>query len=166
MSINTSRENRIGLNILLIEDDSEDVVLVQEMLASSKELDFNLSYALRVQKGYEYLTTRKFDLIILDLNLPDCYGVDTIHRIKQIIPTIPILIITGSTLRTDEINECIILSDGYLVKGYFNSNNLIHKILESIENKNEHNFFNSFLDNNKICKTNKKIMDLKNQLNL
>ena len=65
------------IEILLLEDNGVDVDLVSEHLNLSK-LDFNISLATRLADGIEQLKKRRFDLVLLNLTLPDSCGIDTL----------------------------------------------------------------------------------------
>lgn len=75
-------------SLLLIEDDELASQLICEYL---QESDFNASSVFTATDGIAYIQNEKFDIIILDINLPDFDGYEVLKKLKQIV-TIPIII--------------------------------------------------------------------------
>ena len=57
--------------VLLIEDNPGDARLVREMLAEASTVQFKLAHVGRLSDGQTLLVRQKFDVILLDLSLPD-----------------------------------------------------------------------------------------------
>ncbi len=64
--------------VLLIEDNPGDARLLQAMLAEVERTRFDLECAGQLSTGLERLTTEDFDVVLLDLLLPDSQGFDTL----------------------------------------------------------------------------------------
>ena len=60
----------------MIEDDESDAFLIEEHLASSKMSDFEVVHIDRVSKVEEQTAETSFDVALLDLSLPDSFGLD------------------------------------------------------------------------------------------
>ncbi len=85
--------NYLHIGILLIEDNSGDVRLVREMLAEAKGVSFKLECANYLSAGLKLLESGNFDLLLLDLNLPDSYGLETFEKARSQVPKLPIIIL-------------------------------------------------------------------------
>ena len=120
------------MKILLIEDNPGDVRLVQEMLAEEKA-DFELSHAERLQTGLEYLKENRYDVVLLDLNLPDSEGFDTFAALHAQYPEKPVIIMTGMDDKALGLHSVKKGAQDYLVKGRFDSTLLMRSIAYSIE---------------------------------
>ena len=120
------------MKILLIEDNPGDVRLVQEMLAEEKA-DFELSHAERLQTGLEYLKQDGYDVVLLDLNLPDSEGFDTFAALHAQYPEKPVIIMTGMDDKALGLHSVKKGAQDYLVKGRFDSTLLMRSIAYSIE---------------------------------
>ncbi|MFW9824855.1 MAG: response regulator, partial [Candidatus Thorarchaeota archaeon] len=83
------------INILLIEDNSADVRLVKELLKKSKDLNYKLTSNSRLSESLNSLHTNDYDIILLDLKLPDSERDYTLERILNATKNIPIVILTG-----------------------------------------------------------------------
>lgn len=99
--------------VLMVEDNDADRRLVELLLASS----FDLLYASSLTQAYEILTTQTPAVILLDLNLPDSRGMDTISELVKRYPKIPIVVWSGAGDITEAIHrgaEDFILKNGNL----------------------------------------------------
>jgi PAS domain S-box-containing protein len=105
------------IRILLIEDTPADVAVMQEAFADERA-DFDVTHAGRLDAGLKHLAQKRFDLVLLDLNLPDSQGVDTVSRVRAQAPRTPIVVLTASD---DDVLAMQAVQRGaqdYLVKGY------------------------------------------------
>ena len=84
------------LRILLIEDNPGDADLIREMLPSDDQSEFRVHCVSRLSDAVSHLHKQKTDLALLDLNLPDCQGLDTIRRTRKAAPEMPIVVLTGN----------------------------------------------------------------------
>jgi two-component system cell cycle response regulator len=66
--------------ILLIEDNTGDIRLIREMLTEVPDASWELKSAGWLSTGLECLTKEQFDVILLDLGLPDSQGLDTLIK--------------------------------------------------------------------------------------
>ena len=82
--------NGACLNVLLVEDNLADVRLVREMLADAGGGGFELDHSERLGDALHRLSQESFDVILLDLGLPDSWGPDTFietHKESSTVPT-------------------------------------------------------------------------------
>jgi len=124
-----------GINILLIEDNPGDARLVSEMLKECSTLHFELAYAGRFNEALKTLKEEKFDVVLLDLNLPDSQGLGGVERITAQEPDVPVIIFTSLDDETLGIQAVRKHAGDYLVKGQINSNILVRSIRYAIERK-------------------------------
>ena len=79
-------------NILVIDDEEVTQLLFEETL---KELGHKVITAETASKGLELVKQQDFDLVFLDLKMPDMDGAELFRQIKAIKPKLPVTIITG-----------------------------------------------------------------------
>ena len=93
VQVKTSRQQ---VSVLIIEDDARDAAASEKILASSKERPaFTAQRAASLAEAREKLEKDVFDLILLDLTLPDGSGVDALENLQALAPEAPILLLTN-----------------------------------------------------------------------
>ena len=100
--------------ILLIEDDAplgRGICLALD----SGELETTLCRTLA--QGRQALTERNFDLLILDLNLPDGSGLDLLTWLRAF-SHLPVLILTANDLESDQVTGLELGADDYVTKPF------------------------------------------------
>ncbi|MEM6251624.1 MAG: diguanylate cyclase [Cyanobacteria bacterium P01_D01_bin.156] len=81
--------------VLLIEDNIGDVVSIEEMLCPADEnAEFCMVHANSLAMGLAHLKRSSFDAVLLDLELPDSQGFETLLRLQQAFPDVPIVVLT------------------------------------------------------------------------
>ena len=121
------------IHILLIEDNPGDIRIIKELLIEAKELKFILHSAENLLKGLTCLAENSFDIILLDLMLPDSSGIETLERILDEISISPIIVLTGMDNMNLAIKAVKAGAQDYLVKGKIESNSLIRSIFHAID---------------------------------
>ncbi|HNY11216.1 MAG TPA: response regulator, partial [Candidatus Wallbacteria bacterium] len=118
---------------MLVEDNPGDVLLFKANLLEADFRSFDLSCAESFAAAIEMLKDRKFDLIFLDLSLPDAYGVETLIRMRNFVQNIPVIVITG--LNDEQVWTRAIAAGAqdYLVKGQFDGATLVRSLRYSTE---------------------------------
>lgn len=123
------------IRVLLIEDNPADALLIREMLKEAKNAVFELVHTDRLARGIERLDEEHFDVVLLDLKLPDSRGIDTFTGLHAEIPHVPIIPLTGTE---DEQLAARLVREGaqdYLVKGDVESSILAGAVRLAIERK-------------------------------
>jgi DNA-binding NtrC family response regulator len=121
--------------ILLVEDNRADAVLLQEMLMRDAQGQFNLAWTSSLRETLDRIEREHFDAILLDLSLPDSYGLDTITRLCTAVPAMPILVITGLTDEQIAAEAVRCGAADYLVKGQTDARSIARAIRYAIERK-------------------------------
>ena len=123
------------IKVLLIEDNPGDTALIREMLDDNEQIQFEVTNTARLDNGLKLLVKDSFDVILLDLSLPDSNGIDTFNVMKYNATNIPIIVLTGLK---DDIFAISAVGRGaqdYLVKGEVTNKQLIRSICYAIERK-------------------------------
>ncbi|MGA1868034.1 MAG: ATP-binding protein [bacterium] len=125
--------NTTSIRILLIEDNAGYVRLIEEMLCEAHDITFDLKKADRLSTGIDLVTNENFDMVLLDLSLPDSFGFETFSKIHSLAPMIPTIVLTGFD---DESTAVKAVRDGaqdYLVKGQVDANVLVRSVRYAFE---------------------------------
>ncbi|HKK44072.1 MAG TPA: PAS domain S-box protein [Balneolaceae bacterium] len=84
------------IKILLIEDNPGDGRLIQEYLKDPAiTFQANIDIEKNLEKGIHQLRRRQYDIILLDLSLPDSSGLVTLEKVRNVAGPIPIVVLTG-----------------------------------------------------------------------
>lgn len=121
------------MNILLIEDNKSDAGLFQVYLREAFGNVFKLFTADYLHKGLELIASTRFDIIIIDLTLPDSGGVETFKSVYRAAPEIPIIVLTGLEDESMGITTVKLGAQDFLIKGKLSGKTLRRSINYSIE---------------------------------
>ncbi|HLF99105.1 MAG TPA: response regulator [Acidimicrobiia bacterium] len=81
-------------SVLLVEDNPDDVRLIQEVLLGASTDRFLIDRVDRLSSAVEWLRRRSPSVILLDLNLPDSKGLDTLVVLRTHVPRTAIVVLT------------------------------------------------------------------------
>jgi PAS domain S-box-containing protein len=123
------------IHALLIEDDPDDILLLKESLTEISEGNIKLDHTNQLSRGLIQLGVQGYDVILLDLNLPDSRGLDTLHSIIKRFPKVPVVVISGLADDTTTIEAVRQGAQDYLVKGQINGPMLLRVLRYAIERK-------------------------------
>lgn len=124
------------IKVLLVEDDEIDIRLAKRILANcSRPVKFVIESATTLSDAVEYLGGREYDVVVLDLGLPDSSGLETVQKVIEVNPHISIVVLTGLD---DEETGLSAIKNGatdYLVKGQSLDDSLVRTVLYALERK-------------------------------
>lgn len=100
-------------NILIIEDEAKIRKLIKSYLTG----EYKISEADNGKKGLEIFSENNFDLIVLDLMLPEISGEEVCQKIRQI-SDIPIIMLTAKSSEEDKVNGFNYGADDYITKPF------------------------------------------------
>lgn len=143
-----------GISALLVEDNPADVRLLQEAVAEVPAARIRLLRAETLQAAFRLLSEEVFDVVLLDLWLPDESGLATLTSVHAHAPFIPIVVLTGLDDESLAVNAVRLGAQDYLVKGQVNGSLLVrairyaterHRTMGALERREEH--FRSLIEN-------------------
>jgi diguanylate cyclase (GGDEF)-like protein/PAS domain S-box-containing protein len=120
-------------NLLLVEDSLFDAKLLIKILKNIDDACFEVNHVLTIASAQNFLKKKKFDLIILDLMLPDSEGLKSLNKIKSCVPKTPIIILTGIDDKKYALKALSKGAQDYLIKGCVEKDLLLRSILYAIE---------------------------------
>jgi signal transduction histidine kinase len=121
--------------ILLVEDNPGDARLLQELLREARSLDGELHHVDRLSSAQARLAGGEYDVILLDLSLPDAQGMMTVRGALSAAPDVPIVVLTGLNDESVAVQAVQSGAQDYLVKGQVEPALLSRAILYAIERK-------------------------------
>lgn len=103
------------MNILLIEDDLD---LGNGVRIALDDQGMQVVWVRRLEDALDQLDTASFDLVLLDLGLPDGDGLDVLTRLRQRQHSLPVLILSARDALPDRLRGLDSGADDYLVKPF------------------------------------------------
>jgi DNA-binding NtrC family response regulator len=125
-------ESRI--HVLLIEDNPGDADLVRLRLDEGKEA-IDLSCVARLEDALAAIDKDFPALVLLDLNLPDSRGPDTLRKLLAKAPGVPVVIISGQDDEAIALNAVLQGVPDFMVKGDITTSGLERVIHGAIERR-------------------------------
>jgi diguanylate cyclase (GGDEF)-like protein/PAS domain S-box-containing protein len=129
--MNTSATYRV----LLVEDDPSDANLARQVLRASQQPQFDIVWVTTLAEALRSLRQDKFDVLLLDLSLPDSTGFQTVHAVSGESPALPMIVLTGHDDTAFALQTLEAGAQDYLIKGQFDTDTLVRAIGYSIERK-------------------------------
>ena len=139
--------NLDGIRVLLVEDNPGDARLFTELLRGAGASDLKMVQVDRLSAALDRLNREPFDVVLLDLSLPDASGLDTLVRAHAQAPKIPIVVLTGHDDEALAVRAVRAGAQDYLVKGHVDGELLVRSIryasergraIEALERREEH----------------------------
>jgi len=126
-----------NIKILLIEDNPEDAYLIEEHLEEFANFSYEFKNVRTLNEALSVLKEQPYDVVLLDLGLPDSDGVNTYLSVHNKNPLVPIIILTG--LNDGKVGSYALKAGAhdFLVKGKTEGRLLQIIIQCSIERKKE-----------------------------
>lgn len=122
-----------AIKILLVEDNQPDSRLLRTLLAESQSLRFEVTEATRLAAALQCLDTNEFDVVLIDLSLPDSHGIESFTRLHAAAPNIAVVVLSGLDDETLAVRAVREGAQDYLVKGKFDGYWLCRAITYAVE---------------------------------
>src|SRR5512133_367035 len=123
------------MKALLVEDNPSDVRLIREMLKEPPAGSMRLEQVSRLDSALERMRRETFDVVLLDLDLPDSHGMETLTLTRSGSGGLPIVVLTGLDDQTFAVEAVRAGAQDYLVKGRFDNELLVRTVRYAVERK-------------------------------
>jgi PAS domain S-box-containing protein len=124
-----------NIRVLLVEDNPTDQLLVEDELAHAGGRAFSVTHVEQLKDAMRELVAQRFDVVLLDLSLPDSHGFETFVRLHDVSPEIPIVVLSGGADGQIAVQAVQAGAQDYLVKGRLGEDVLPRSIRYAIERK-------------------------------
>jgi PAS domain S-box-containing protein len=121
------------VRVLLVEDSRSDAELLRELLREYRLQKFVVEHVERLAEAVDLLADKSFDVVLLDLTLPDSSGLETSAAIRRAAPDVPIIVLTGvddETVALEALHQGV---QDYLVKGQVVGSGLGRAVYYAVE---------------------------------
>jgi PAS domain S-box-containing protein len=120
------------LHILLVEDNPGDARLIQEDLRETAE-NVQVTVCPNLQEGLTLAQTYAFHACLLDLSLPDSFGLETLVTFCEVIPHMPVVVLTGFNDKNIGVQAVQRGAQDYLIKGDTDGKTLLRTVRYAVE---------------------------------
>ena len=104
------------IQVLLVEDSPSDFLLLRNALETDPLEPFVLTRAEKLGEAFGLLESATFDIVLLDLDLPDSHGLETFERLQRHSPGLPVVVCSGNPDVGNAIQAVRNGAQDYLVK--------------------------------------------------
>jgi PAS domain S-box-containing protein len=146
--------NLEGIHVLLVEDNPGDARLFLELVRDTGAGRLKLEHVNRLSTALDRLSNGHFDVMLLDLSLPDEQGLNTLTRAHAHAPNVPIVVLTGLDDEALAVKAVRAGAQDYLVKGRVDGDLLVRSLryatergraVQALERREEH--YRSLIEN-------------------
>ncbi len=125
---------------LLVEDSTFDAKLIEEMVAHAQTASFQIEIesARDLANALRRLETGGIDVVVLDLTLPDSFGITTFTELQNAAPEIPVVVVSGIGQESIAMEALKLGAQDYIVKDQLDANVLPRSLLYAIERHRLH----------------------------
>lgn len=124
-------------SILIVEDNIADARLIEEYLSDfmivNDYFSYELHHARNLAEAQELAEINEYDVVLLDLSLPDSMGLETFESFHQFFPDLPVIILSGHDKKEVERQAVHLGAQDYLLKGQIDGNLLFRSMQYAIE---------------------------------
>ncbi len=123
------------VRVLLIEDNAGDASLLTGQLMRDPLTRWEITHEQQLKDGLLELASRPFDVVLLDLSLPDSAGLDTLTHVLAAAPETPVVVLTGLEDAAVGVEAVRKGAQDYLVKDQISGRALVRAVQYALERK-------------------------------
>jgi PAS domain S-box-containing protein len=127
------------IKTLLVEDNDSYSRLVAKMLGGPGSVSFELECVDTLAGAVDAIESGVFDLVLLDLKLPDSEGIKTFEEIRERRPEVPVIVLTGTSDEELAVKAVQLGAQDYLIKSEVDVSHLTRSIKYALERQREIN---------------------------
>jgi PAS domain S-box-containing protein len=116
------------LKILLIEDVPAEARLIRELISEVARDEACVEQAASLHQGLDALEAGDYDVVLLDLSLPDSYGLETLQQVRAAMPQAAVVVLTGRDQEDIAVKAVEKGAQDYLVKGQVNGRAILRAV--------------------------------------
>jgi PAS domain S-box-containing protein len=121
------------IRVLVVEDNEPEAVLLRDWLRQQTVATFSLDWAPRLSKAIEATAKNDYDVVLLDLTLPDAQGLDCFATFHKYAPYLPVVVLSGQDDEEMAMQTVHLGAQDYLVKGGFEVSSLVRAMWYAME---------------------------------
>jgi C4-dicarboxylate-specific signal transduction histidine kinase len=123
------------VRILLVEDSPSDRELIKRVLGKHRRVECQVTAHETLAGAVAELNRSSFDIILLDLTLPDSQGLESLQTVMKAAPKLPVVVLSGLQDEETAVQAVEQGAQDFLTKGQFDADLLVRSILYAIQRK-------------------------------
>ena len=124
---------KTSIRALLVEDDSCHAEIVGLVLAGAKLAAFEIQWVESLEAALDCIAGNEFDVVLLDLGLPDARGMEALHGVRKRSPDLPVVVLTANSDPNIGIQAVAQGAQDFLSKGDLSSRVLERVVVHAIQ---------------------------------
>ncbi|HEX3870040.1 MAG TPA: HAMP domain-containing sensor histidine kinase [Pirellulales bacterium] len=116
------------IRVLVVDDDPVDLELTRRLISAAPRRSFQVEAAQRLDEAVAQIREQKYDVMLLDLNLPGSYGLATLEAVRHENHELPVIVLSGLSDEETALRSLDHGAQDYLVKGQFTSDMLVNAV--------------------------------------
>jgi PAS domain S-box-containing protein len=121
------------MRILIVEDNPDDLLIAREALEDAGAGGVDIAQAGTLAEGAEQVAAEPFDVVLLDLGLPDASGLEALTRFRALAGGVPVVVLTGQDDEARALQAMNLGAQDYVVKGENSGRQLLRKLRLAVE---------------------------------
>jgi DNA-binding NarL/FixJ family response regulator len=123
------------ISVLIVEDNPGDILLIKEYLSEKQDADYVITETDTLEAAIGLISEGDYDVILLDLSLPDSMGLDTVRKVITTSPDTAVIVLTGLQDENIALQAVRYGAQDYLEKQFLTPPMLYKSIIYAIERK-------------------------------
>lgn len=123
------------ISVLIVEDNPGDILLIKEYLSEKQDADYVITEADTLESAIGLISDSDYDVILLDLSLPDSMGLDTVRKVITTSPDTAVIVLTGLQDENIALQAVRYGAQDYLEKQFLTPAMLYKSVIYAIERK-------------------------------
>ncbi|WP_449246712.1 PAS domain S-box protein [Desulfarculus baarsii] len=125
-----------SLKVLLIEDEADFAGVVRKLLENNRHFAFKVDWAQSLAHGLTMMDGGRYQVVLLDLNLPDSRGLETLRILLRAAPEMPVVVLTGIDDADVAMRSLELGAQDFLDKGEISGKLLPRSLRFAVAHKN------------------------------
>ncbi|MEO1034135.1 MAG: EAL domain-containing protein [Pseudomonadota bacterium] len=121
------------MKILLVEDNTADAALLEKQLVETGAFEVNLWRCRNVVEAEKLSNDERFDVVLLDLDLPDRQGIGAVKDMQSACPNTPIVVLSGEENENSALAALSLGAEDYVIKGHLTIDALADLVTAAVE---------------------------------
>jgi DNA-binding NarL/FixJ family response regulator len=124
---------RQKIKVMLVEDNPADARLLRAATAQTGSSHLELVHTTRLSEALPRLRRERFDVVLLDLGLPDSQSLETLQSVREAVPALPIVVMTGLNDEEVALEALQRGAQDYILKGTVDGALVVRAVRYAIE---------------------------------